>query len=232
MTPGIPATTGRRDATARVAASPLRRLAGIRRTVLAWRRPLAALLAVVAVLAGVRAAQAPPSPSQLVVVASRDLDGGRPLTAADLVRRELPTEAVPAGSSTRTAPLLGRTLAAPVRQGEPVTDVRVVGAGLLQAHPGAVAAPVRVSEAGMARLLRVGDHVDVVATDPATGRAEVVSRRAPVIALPRRPRAATDPAGSTTLSGGALVMLAVPSETAVELAGAAATDVLSLLLTY
>ena len=57
-------------------------------------------------------------------------------------------------------------LAGPVRAGEPLTDVRLVGASLAAAYPGAVAVPVRLPDAGMAALLRVGDRIDLVAADP------------------------------------------------------------------
>jgi Flp pilus assembly protein CpaB len=205
-------------------------LAGVRRALLTWRRPLAALLAAGAVLAGIRAASTPPEPTGDVVVAAADLPGGRPLTHQDLTVEQVPVDSVPDGAATEPDPLVGRTLASPVRRGEPVTDVRVVADGLLDGYPLRVAAPVRVADAGVARLLRVGDRVDVVATDPADGSAEVVTRLAPVVALPREPRpgAASGPSG---LAGGALVVLAVPPTTAVELAGAAASDLLSVILT-
>ncbi len=202
-------------------------LRGVRRTVLLRRRPLAVLLVVVAVLAGVRAASAPPLTTASVLVAARDLPGGTPLTARDLVARPLPPESVPQGTTADLAVLVGRTLAAPVRRGEPVTDVRVVGDGLLAGYPARVAVPLRIADPGAVRLLRVGDRVDVVATDPADGRAEVASADAPVVALPRSPRPGAD---ASTLSGGALVVLAVPRSTAVTLAGLAATDLLSVLI--
>ncbi|QIK65274.1 pilus assembly protein CpaB [Nocardioides sp. HDW12B] len=204
-----------------------RTLRGVRRAVLLRRRPLAVVLVVVAVLAGIRAASAPPLPTTSVLVASRDLPGGTALTDSDLVARALPPESVPDGSTTEAADLVGRTLAAPLRQGEPVTDVRVVAEGLLAGYPARVAVPLRITDPGSVRLLRVGDRVDVVATDPANGRAEVAAVDVPVVALPRGTRSDPDTAG---LSGGALVVLAVPRSTAVTLAGRAATDLLSLLI--
>jgi len=205
--------------------SPLRRgLRRLRRGVLTWRRPLSALLAAVAVLTGIRAATAPPEPQATVVVAARDLPGGSPLTADDLFRRDLPADAVPEGATDDPRPLVGRTLAAPLRRGELVTDLRVVGPGILEGYPSLVATPVRVTDAGVVRMLRVGDHIDLIATDPADGRARVVAGRAPVVALPRT-RAADD-----GLAGGALVVVAVSRTTALDLAGSAAADLLSVLL--
>ena len=63
----------------------------VRRTVLARRRPLAALCAGVAVLAGVHAARpAEPEPTVAVPVAAHDLDSGTVLSAGDLSARRLP----------------------------------------------------------------------------------------------------------------------------------------------
>ena len=126
------------------------------------------------------------------------------LTAGALALRPFSPAAVPAGAESRSG-LLGRVLAAPVRAGEPITDVRVVGPGLVRGQgPGSVAAPVRIADAGAVALVRVGDRVDVLAPDP-TGRlapsAPVTA--ATVVAVPR-------PGASES---GALVVLSVsPAE--------------------
>ena len=85
---------------------------------------------------------------------------------------------------------VGRVLAAPLRQGEPVTDVRLVGPPLTEGYDGLVAVPVRLPDAGMVALLQVGDRIDLVATDPQGGGARIVAADVPVVALPgRRERA-------------------------------------------
>ena len=66
---------------------------------------------------------------------------------------------------------VGEVLAAPLRAGEPVTDVRLVGARADDGQPGLVAVPVRLPDPGMVALLDVGDRIDVVATDPQEGGA-------------------------------------------------------------
>src|SRR5688500_7664243 len=70
----------------------------VRRAVLARRRLLAALLAGLAVVTGVRAASLPPTETTAVVVAANDLQGGSVLSTADLTTAELPLEAVPSGA--------------------------------------------------------------------------------------------------------------------------------------
>ncbi|MEI5099437.1 RcpC/CpaB family pilus assembly protein [Streptomyces sp. PmtG] len=93
--------------------------------------------------------------------------------------------------------------------------------------PRRVTAPVRIADAAMARLLRPGDRVDVVAAeDPALGGAgtpRVVASGARVSEVPE----ATEGASS---EGGALIVLSVPSATATRLAGASATARLAVTL--
>jgi Flp pilus assembly protein CpaB len=200
----------------------------VRRATLARRRLLAALLAGVATLTAIRAASAPGEPTVPVVVARADLAGGRPLGTADVEVRALGEGVAPAGTASDPAAVVGRLLAAPVRRGEPLTDVRLVTPDLLDGYPGLVAAPVRVADAGVVGLLRVGDRVDLVASDPGGERAVTVAAGAPVVALPADEGDLS--AGGSLLSGG-LVVVAVDEEVAVTLARVSVSSVLSVILT-
>lgn len=173
----------------------------VRRAVLARRRALAALLTAVAVAAGLHVAGSPPPAEVPVTVAARDLPSGAVLTGDDLRTVGFAPGSVPAGAVAEAA---GRTLAAPLRAGEPVTDVRLVGPALTDGYPGLAAVPVRLPDAGVAGLLTVGDRVDLVAADP-EGGATVVASGVPVLALP----AADGDPGVTGL-GGRLVVVGVP----------------------
>lgn len=189
------------------------------------RRLLAAVLAMVAVLAGFRAVAAPPEETIGVVVARGDLPGGASVRADQLSTAELPTDAVPAGAAHAVDEVTGRVLAAPLRRGEPVTDVRLLAPGLLDGYPGLVAAPVRVADAGAVRLLEVGDRIDLIAASPEGGGATVVASGAPVVAVP-----GTSRSEAGMVSGG-LVVVAVTSATALAIAEASVTAVLSVVLT-
>lgn len=145
------------------------------------RRLLAAVLLGVAVTAGLRAVAAPPPPTTPVLVAARDLPAGTLLAADDLAPAELPPDAVPQAVLAEPA---GRTLAAPLRAGEPVTDVRVVGPGPTRGLDDVVAVPVRLPDAGSVALLHVGDRLDLLATDPRGERTGPVADDVPVLALP------------------------------------------------
>lgn len=195
----------------------------VRRAVLARRRLLAALCAAVAVVAAVQAARPGERPTVPVTVAAHDLPSGTVLTRADLVLRHFPAGVAPVGSDSRA---LGRTLAAPVRRGEPVTDVRLVGPTLVSAYPDRVALPVRIADADAVALLRPGDRIDLVAADPRRGTAAYVATDVPVLALPLPADHEDATAG---LTGRLVVVAAVPADVA-RIAGAAATDLLSVVI--
>jgi Flp pilus assembly protein CpaB len=158
-----------------------------------------------------------------VLVAAHDIAAGAVVDRADLVARQFRPGSVPSGTVT-VAEAVGRTTVGPIREGEPVTDVRLLRGSLLDGYPGMVAAPVRIGDAGAVRLLRVGDRVDVLAADPRAGTAKVLTTDAPVIAVPRDSR---DALGVVT---GALVVLAVSVATARTFAGAAGSSYLSVVI--
>jgi Flp pilus assembly protein CpaB len=185
----------------------MRRLAAllrpVRRAVLARRRLLAALLTAVAVATGLHAATASPPAAVRVLVAARDLPSGTVLDPGDLRTAAFAPGSVPDGAVAGAA---GRTLAAPLRAGEPVTDVRLVGPALTEGYPGLSAVPVRLPDAAMADLLAVGDRVDLVSADPQGGAATVVASDVPVLALP----AGEGQVGATGLTG-RLVVVGAPA---------------------
>jgi pilus assembly protein CpaB len=190
------------------------------------RRVGAAALIAVAVLAALRVLSPAPAPTIAVWAAAHDLAGGRPLGASDVARLALPVAAVPAGAFRATAPVVGRLLAAPMRQGEPLTDVRLLGPSLLAALPqaGLVAVPIRVADgSAAAAVVKPGDLVDVLeVVDPADGESGVprtVASRIQVLSVPGP--------GDAGDSGG-LVVLAATAAQARALAQASAGSRLSL----
>jgi Flp pilus assembly protein CpaB len=197
------------------------------------RRVAAGLLTALALVLALRPAPAPATdaapPAVAVVVAGRDLAAGTGLSAPDLVVARLPPEFAPTGSVRDPADLAGRVLAGSVRAGEPLTDVRLVGAGLTALlEPGQVAAPVRLADLAVAALVRTGDRVDVLASPPEADRAETVVAGALVLAAGASGKdgapAATDPADG-------LILVAVDGATAARLAAAAASSTLTVTLT-
>lgn len=194
-----------------------------RRLFMRYRRLLAATLAAGSVVCLAEVVAPPPPESAAVVVASRDLPGGTELSSADVRLVRLPADAVPNAVLERPTQAVDRILAGPVRKGEPLTDRRLVGDALVDSYgPDMVATPVRIADPDVVRLLKVGDHIDVYAASARGGSGRSVVDNAPVVALP----APTE----DTRTGGALVVLAVSSTEAANLASASAESVLAVSL--
>ncbi|GAB3861255.1 SAF domain-containing protein [Nocardioides maradonensis] len=189
------------------ARSPRRRIGSaltrVRRLVLRRRRVLAAGLTAVAVGAALHTVAPQPPASTAVTVAARDLPAGTTLAASDVTTAHLPPDAVPDGLAATPA---GRTLAAPLTRGEPITEPRLVGAGLVGADPGTAALAVRISDPGQVALLTVGDRIDLLATDPREATTTTLASDVAVLAVP--PATPDTTGGSLT---GRLVVLAVPA---------------------
>jgi Flp pilus assembly protein CpaB len=213
-----------------------------RRTLLRRRRSLAALLAGVSVLLALTALRPAPGrpgavgPTLSVLVAGHDLAAGVALRDGDVRVASYPAGLVPDGALRPPDAVAGRRPVLPIRTGEPLTDVRLVSNELLErlSGPGSVAAPVRIADAGEVTLVRPGDRVDVLAAPTSDGSGQSsgstgsqqdavpVATGAMVLSAPQ--------AATSTVADGGLVLLAVAPQTARALAGAAASDRLSLVL--
>lgn len=188
------------------------------------RRVTAALLAAVALVLALRpgppAGAAAPE-AQPVVVAARSLDAGRPLAEDDLALARYPPGTAPAGVVAEPGLLVGRVLAGPVGAGEPLTGTRLVGPGLVTLLPqGQVAAPVRLADLAVAALVRTGDRVDVLATEPGAAEAETLASGVRVLAA----------GGSGEDPTAGLLLVAVDAGTAARLAAAATSATLTVSL--
>lgn len=180
---------------------------------------LASGLTAASVAAGLSAVVPATAPTVPVLTAARDLAAGAVLAPDDLVAAELPSALVPQGALVDAALTTGRVVAGPVRRGEPLTDVRLLGAALLP-QGAQVAVPVRLAEPATGALVSAGDEVDVLAAAPEGGpAARVVAERLTVLSVPDLGDAAGE---------GALVVVAASRSTAARLAAAAVTSRLSV----
>ncbi|MGN6474031.1 MAG: SAF domain-containing protein [Mycobacteriales bacterium] len=189
------------------------------------RRLAAALLAAVALVMAVNALRPAGAPTTDVWVAAHDLSGGEPLHRGDLAQERLPRVDLPAGAMVGPTAPVGVMLAAPVRRGEPLTDVRVLSPYLLAAaaSPRDLAVPVRVTDGPAAlALVRPGEVVSVMAAgDPGVGSvapAHTVVAALRVLAVP----------GHTTDEGLAIVVVAATPRQATKLASIPAADRISV----
>lgn len=205
--------------------SLLLRLRRVRRRVLRHRRSLAAVTAALTAYVGVQAMSAPAPPRQLVWTARHDLDTGTVLTSIDLHRVGFAPGSIPAHAISDPDQLVGRTLIAPVRQGEPLTDRSVLGPSALAGYPQRTGVPLRITDPDVVTLLRVGDRVCLVSADP-QGRDEpaLLAPDVPVVTIPGR----STPGTSTALPG-RLVVVAVPTGEAQAVAAASASRIVTVM---
>lgn len=159
-----------------------------------------------------------------VLVTAHDLAPGTAVTPADLAVRDWPAALVPAGALRGVPDAAGRVVAGAVRAGEPLTDLRLVGAELTArvAGPDASAVPLRPADPAVAALLAPGTVVDVVALDGRDGpggdagsAARVIAGRATVLTV--LPAQTQSPGRSGT---GPLVLVALPRDDATTVAAA------------
>jgi len=191
----------------------------VQRFVFEHRRLLAAAFAGLAVLIGITSVRDSPVGVD-VVVAARDLASGAVLGPDDVRTASLPPASIPAGAASDPADVVGRQVAAPMREHEMLTDRRLLDPRDLSAYgEGLVLAAVRVA-AEEASMLRAGDQVDVVALDPGgEHEAAIVAQGAEVVAVPP----ATDQ--------GVALQVAVTQSVALELATASVSARFSVLAT-
>ena len=160
----------------------LRHGSGFGHTLLLRRVAAVVLVGLAALLALNRGSSA----NGVVVVAARDLAPGTVVDSSGVTVRELPPQVVPDGAARSPAVVVGRTLAAPVRRGEPLTDVRLTGSELTRAvapDPGTVSVPLRLADPGVAAVLNPGVTVDVVSVTERQGEPVVLARGARVLAV-------------------------------------------------
>ncbi|WP_166347309.1 SAF domain-containing protein [Phytoactinopolyspora limicola] len=187
------------------------------------RRLLAAGLAAAAAALAIHVISPTPPAGVDVLVAARDLSGGEPIHADDITTVALPPDTLP-GGLVGASDVIDRVLAGPVRAGEPITDRRLLGPALLDGWGSdLVAAPVRVTDAGAATLIRTGDRIDLLAAggEALTG-AHVVASDVPVLTV------LTTDGGA--LAEGALLVVGATADQAADLAQAAVTARLSFTI--
>ncbi|MDI9930614.1 Flp pilus assembly protein CpaB [Rhodococcus sp. IEGM 1354] len=164
-----------------------------------------------------------------VVTAGRDLTPGTILTPADVAVAEWDSATVPDGAVLDSADVDGRTLTGPVRAGELLTDVRLLGSRTASAALGSEArvVPVHLADAGVTDLLREGDRVDVLTVETqenpdALPAARILASGAMVVLV------SAEAGGSRQRDR--VVLLALPTEDATTVAAASLVSALTVTL--
>ncbi len=170
-----------------------------------WRVLRRLLSVALLVAAAVSATWPEPLPSSdSVVTIVNDLPTGTVLGSRDIALTTATNP--PAGALRNESEVIGRILLGPVRQGEILTDVRLVSPDGPSAGPGRKAVAVRPSDPAMATILAAGVQVAVIGVDSA-GEPVVLTADAIVLSLP------TTTADAASLSAAATpVLLAVVIE--------------------
>ncbi|MQA11590.1 MAG: hypothetical protein GEU98_24170 [Pseudonocardiaceae bacterium] len=167
-------------------------------------------------------------PTNPVLVAARDLPPGSTLRPTDLRTVQVPDAMRPANALRVPGQASGRVLAGAARQGEPLTDTRLVGpenTALTTGKPGgnAAAVPVRLADPAVAELLSPGARVDVVAQQDAGY--QVLAENASVITA-----VAARDTGDEVAGEGRLVILALPGDAATRVAASSLTRAVTVTL--
>lgn len=193
-------------------------------TVTARRTAAAALV----LLAGLAAVSADPDGERTrAVVTTRDIAPGTALTANDVRVEERLSKTLPDGFSAEPEKVIGATTAGPVRRGEVITDVRVLGSRLTEsaAGPDARMVPLRLADDAVLDVVRTGDLVDILAAPVSNTEAEpaLVATDAVVIMVSPKSKPAT-------AGGDRVVLVALPAAAANTVAGAALVQTVTLTL--
>ncbi|WP_024794630.1 SAF domain-containing protein [Tomitella biformata] len=165
-----------------------------------------------------------------VLIAAHDLVPGIVLTEDDvrLVTRESRT--VAEGVLTDPAAVTGKTLAAPLRPGEQITDVRVLGSPLSASVTGVEESrlvPLRLTDAALTDLIHAGDLVDVIAVEGAegaggSGSGVTLATAAPVVLVP--------PPTGKQAARERVILVALPARSATAVATASLTQAITVTL--
>jgi Flp pilus assembly protein CpaB len=193
------------------------------------RRSAAAALAAIAVILGVTAMRPEPVTTTRVWVAAQDLSGGAALTAADVRAEQLPRADVPDDALPGDRSPVGLVLGAPVRRGEPLTDLRILTINLVAATGEAddLAVSVRVTDGPAAlALVKPGERISVIAAIDSdlgiAGKARTVVQDVRVLAVPTQ----------LTDEDGGLIIVAATSKEARSLAEIASGDRVSVAVRH
>ncbi|MGV0744879.1 SAF domain-containing protein [Mycolicibacterium sp. XJ870] len=197
-----------------------------------WTRTVAARRAAAAglvLLAAVAAVRSDPRGDYTdIAVAARDLSPGTELTAEDVRLESRSAATLPDGAQAEVADMVGATLAGPVRRGEVLTDVRVLGPRLAEsaAGPDARIVPLPLSDGALLDLIRPGDVVDVLTVSGEQdgheqARPLVVATDAVVVLVSEKPKGT----GSNRVA-----LVALPARSANEVAAASLVQAVTLTI--
>lgn len=172
----------------------------------------------------------PASDTVRVVTATRDVAPGHLVAPEDLVIGEFPVDHLPDGTLTEIGDIVGSTVAGPVRRGEIITDVRILGSRLARESTGtddARIVPVRLADAAVSDIVRSGDIVDVLTVGADTPDEQTNDSNATILASDAVVVLVTA-AESTRNQREQVIMLALPTDAATRVAAASLVNAITV----
>lgn len=204
---------------------------GVLRLMRRFRVVVALLLGLGAAAGALLAGERSATETVTVVRVTQDVVAGDVLHAGVLEQVEVDAAAVPPEHEARWQQTLGQTAAVALPAGAVVHATQLVGPGLLSGQPpGTVAVPVRPADTAIIGLLSPGQRVDVLASaeaPEAAGGSHRIAEAVPVIWIPQDE---TENWLGATSDSKNVVILAVDTATASELAEATSTGRLHLTM--
>lgn len=203
----------------------------VRLRITLWRcRFLVAAMSLgIAASATVHALRPPNAPTVAVVVAANAIEAGVALTSSDVRVARYPVATAPDGALPDATSAVGASTAVPLTAGSPLVP-GILADDDVRGPSGTVVATVRFADPAVAGLLAPGMHVDVLAATAEGGPGGFVARRALVLPTARRSPATGGLLGGGPTDDSVPVLLAVSPDEAPDLAGAAASALLSAVV--
>jgi len=190
-----------------------------------WHRRGLGIASAVVCLFATLSALAPQQPDSVtVVVAAHELASGDRISADDVREIDIPGQFVPASALTSLDEAVGATLTGAQTAGSVLTAASLMGARPGDASADERLVPFRITDAGVAALLHVGDRISVVGSTSDGGPVDLATD----VRVAALPASADD--DFTTGESGALVVVATDPGTAATLAAAASQMRMSIVL--
>lgn len=200
-----------------------------------YRKPLALVLLLIAVAAGINLLAQGQLAQRDVVVARIDLAAGAKLTADQVQLVRVPVD--PADQQVLNDPqlIIGERLAVAIPAGTVLREHLLVGPNLLTgAQTGTVAVPMRLTDPATVTLIHPGQLVDIVLTTGDGFEAKISSRTIahglPVLWVPDDGAGQLGMFSSANTAGEGIIVVAAASEQSDQLAGAVSRGKVSAVL--
>lgn len=182
-----------------------------------YRRSISATLAGLGTLIVLSLVIPGPGSQTKVFVATKALNAGTTLTAADIAESSVPDDFAWETLQSESIDLVGRVLAHSLSPNQPISSNDLIGQGLLMGLPSNyVAVSIPVSASTSASLLNVGNAIDVYgSSNDGFNTGVLIASRAKILAIPKATSGSMF-SGGTSLSS---IIVGVDSVAAISIAG-------------